>query len=78
MDNVVDNLALTANGKYLVLGIMGFGVWKADISNIIILKEMPWVEIILIIVIATRTSGIVILGSIFIKKKRKFSQKDIE
>ena len=33
-DNVADNLALTADNKYLVLGLANYGVWKADLSNL--------------------------------------------
>jgi len=33
-DNVADNLALTPDNKYLVLGLMDYGVWKADLSKI--------------------------------------------
>jgi photosystem II stability/assembly factor-like uncharacterized protein len=33
-DNVADNLALTADKKYLVLGLVDHGMWKADISKI--------------------------------------------
>jgi len=40
-DNVADNLALTPDGKYLVLGIMEHGVWKADLSKATIRNKMP-------------------------------------
>jgi photosystem II stability/assembly factor-like uncharacterized protein len=33
-DNVADNLALSPDNKYLVLGLINHGVWKADISNL--------------------------------------------
>lgn len=33
-DNVADNLALTADNKYLILGLMDHGAWKADLSKI--------------------------------------------
>ena len=31
-DNVADNLALTADNRYLLLGLVDYGVWKADLS----------------------------------------------
>jgi photosystem II stability/assembly factor-like uncharacterized protein len=40
-DNVADNLALTQDGKYLVLGTMGYGVWKADLTNTTIINKIP-------------------------------------
>jgi photosystem II stability/assembly factor-like uncharacterized protein len=33
-DNVADNLVITPDNKYLVLGLMEYGVWKADLSGI--------------------------------------------
>jgi len=33
-DNVADNLVLTSDDKYLLLGLYGFGIWKADISKL--------------------------------------------
>ncbi|MDD4985303.1 MAG: DUF1080 domain-containing protein [Dehalococcoidales bacterium] len=33
-DNVAENLALTADNKYLLLGLVNYGVWKADLSGI--------------------------------------------
>ena len=33
-DNVADNLALTADNKYLILGLVNYGVWKADLSKV--------------------------------------------
>lgn len=33
-DNVAQNLALTPDNKYLVLGLVDYGVWKADISKL--------------------------------------------
>ncbi len=35
-DNVADNLALTPDHKYLILGLMGYGLWKADLSRLVI------------------------------------------
>jgi len=32
-DNVANNLALTPDNKYLILGLVGYGVWKADLSS---------------------------------------------
>lgn len=32
-DNVANNLALTQDNKYLALGLIGYGVWKADLSS---------------------------------------------
>jgi len=32
--NVADNLALTADNRYLILGLIGYGVWKADLSKV--------------------------------------------
>jgi photosystem II stability/assembly factor-like uncharacterized protein len=40
-DNVADNLALTADAKYLVLGIMEHGVWKADLNYATIINKIP-------------------------------------
>ena len=40
-DNVADNLALTPDGKYLVLGIMDYGVWKADLSEAMLKNKTP-------------------------------------
>lgn len=34
-DNVADNLALTPDNKYLILGLVLYGVWKADLSEFI-------------------------------------------
>lgn len=33
-DNVAQNLALTPDNKYLILGLVDYGVWKADISKL--------------------------------------------
>ena len=33
-DNVAENLALTADYRYLILGLMQHGVWKADLSGL--------------------------------------------
>lgn len=33
-DNVGDNLAFTADYRYLILGLMNYGVWKADLSKL--------------------------------------------
>jgi len=33
-DNVAENLALTPDNKYLILGLVEYGVWKADLSNL--------------------------------------------
>ncbi|MFC1787072.1 family 16 glycoside hydrolase [Halobacteriota archaeon] len=33
-DNVADNLALTPDNRYLILGLMDYGVWKADLSEL--------------------------------------------
>lgn len=33
-DNVADNLALTCDNKTLLLGLMSYGMWKADLSQI--------------------------------------------
>jgi photosystem II stability/assembly factor-like uncharacterized protein len=33
-DNVAENLALTADNKYLLLGLVNYGVWQADLSGI--------------------------------------------
>jgi photosystem II stability/assembly factor-like uncharacterized protein len=33
-DNVAQNLKLTSDEKYLILGIAYYGVWRADISNL--------------------------------------------
>jgi photosystem II stability/assembly factor-like uncharacterized protein/predicted TIM-barrel fold metal-dependent hydrolase len=32
-DNVAENLALTPDNKYLILGLVEYGLWKADLSN---------------------------------------------
>lgn len=40
-DNVAENLALTADMKYLVLGLSRYGVWKADLSDAIVLNRIP-------------------------------------
>jgi photosystem II stability/assembly factor-like uncharacterized protein/predicted secreted protein len=32
-DNVADNLALTPDNKNLILGLVNYGVWKADLSS---------------------------------------------
>jgi photosystem II stability/assembly factor-like uncharacterized protein len=32
-DNVADNLALTPDNKYLIFGLVEYGVWKADLSQ---------------------------------------------
>jgi len=40
-DNVADNLALTPDGKYLLLGLSGYGLWKADVSGAIVLNGIP-------------------------------------
>jgi len=32
-DNVAENLALTPDGKYLILGLAEYGLWKADLSD---------------------------------------------
>ena len=34
-DNVASNLKLTPDKKNLILGIVNYGVWKADITGII-------------------------------------------
>lgn len=31
-DNVADNLALTYDNRYLILGLMNYGVWRADLA----------------------------------------------
>lgn len=36
-DNVAENLALTPDNKYLILGLVNYGAWKADLSR---LEEM--------------------------------------
>jgi hypothetical protein len=33
-DNVAENLKITPDGKYLVLGITAHGVWRIDITGI--------------------------------------------
>jgi len=33
-DNVADNLALTADNRYLILGLVNYGVWRADLSKL--------------------------------------------
>lgn len=33
-DNVADDLKLTADNKYLIFGLMGHGIWKADLSKL--------------------------------------------
>jgi photosystem II stability/assembly factor-like uncharacterized protein len=33
-DNVARNLALTSDNKYLILGLVDYGVWKADLSEL--------------------------------------------
>jgi PKD repeat protein len=40
-DNVADNLALTQDNKYLVLGLREYGVWKADLSAATVLNKIP-------------------------------------
>ena len=35
-DNVASNLKLTPDNKNLIFGIINYGVWKADISGLII------------------------------------------
>ena len=32
-DNVAQNLAFTADVKYLLLGLVNYGIWKADLSS---------------------------------------------
>lgn len=34
-DNVAENLALTPDNKYLILGLVEYGLWKADLSKIV-------------------------------------------
>jgi photosystem II stability/assembly factor-like uncharacterized protein len=33
-DNVAQNLAITPDSRYLLLGVVGYGVWKADLSGL--------------------------------------------
>jgi hypothetical protein len=33
-DNVADNLTFTADNRYLLLGLVGYGVWRADLSRL--------------------------------------------
>ena len=33
-DNVAQNLALTSDNRYLILGLVDYGVWRADISSL--------------------------------------------
>ncbi len=33
-DNVAENLALTPDNKYLILGLVEYGLWKADLSKL--------------------------------------------
>ena len=33
-DNVADNLALSVDNQYLFLGLVKYGVWKADLSKL--------------------------------------------
>jgi photosystem II stability/assembly factor-like uncharacterized protein len=33
-DNVADNLALTPDNKHLVFGLVGYGAWKANLSEL--------------------------------------------
>jgi hypothetical protein len=33
-DNVAQNLAITPDNNYLLLGVVGYGVWKADLSEL--------------------------------------------
>jgi len=33
-DNVADNLALTSDNKYLILGLKNNGLWKANLNNL--------------------------------------------
>jgi photosystem II stability/assembly factor-like uncharacterized protein len=40
-DNVADNLALTCDNKTLLLGVLSYGMWKADISQIDSLLTSP-------------------------------------
>ena len=34
-DNVADNLALTSDNKHLIYGLVGYGTWKADLSELV-------------------------------------------
>jgi len=34
-DNVAENLALTPDNKYLILGLVEYGLWKADLSKLV-------------------------------------------
>jgi photosystem II stability/assembly factor-like uncharacterized protein len=40
-DNVADNLALTPDNKYLVLGLQTYGVWKADLTVATVSDDVP-------------------------------------
>ena len=44
-DNVADNLALTPDNKYLVLGLQTYGVWKADLTVATVSDDLPPVTI---------------------------------
>ena len=33
-DNVAQNMTLTSDNKYLILGLVDYGIWKADISQL--------------------------------------------
>jgi len=39
-DNVADNLALTADNRYLILGLKNYGIWKADISKLGLISKV--------------------------------------
>jgi photosystem II stability/assembly factor-like uncharacterized protein len=34
-DNVAQNMALTSDNRYLILGLVDYGIWKADISGLV-------------------------------------------
>jgi PKD repeat protein len=40
-DNVAQNLALTADGRYLFLGLSQYGLWRADMSAALVPVKMP-------------------------------------
>lgn len=33
-DNVADNLALTPDSRYLILGLTNYGAWRTDLSKL--------------------------------------------
>jgi photosystem II stability/assembly factor-like uncharacterized protein len=50
-DNVADNLALTPDNKYLILGLQNYGVWKADLTvATAVIPEFPSTALLTLLV----------------------------